>query len=115
MDRSQVAPFLDVLTDETALTIFRCVHERPRSAQTLEDICDASLKTIYRRTEALQEAGLISSVTQIDEDGGHYTAYTTAVEEVEISIKPDDPAVEVNIQRGDDVKQFVSVWRELKQ
>lgn len=110
----QVEPILEVLTDRTSLAIFSRVHERPRSAKTLEEICDASLKTIYRRIEALEEAGLVSAVSRIDEDGNHYTAYTTAVEEVEITVEPADPDIVVDIRTGDDVETFVGVWRELQ-
>lgn len=114
MHTSQGKSLLDVLTDETSLAIFSRVHERPCSAKKLEEICDASLKTIYRRIEALEEAGLVSAITCINEDGSHHTAYATAVEEVEITVKPDDSDIEINIQKGDDVEQFVGVWRELQ-
>lgn len=114
MYNPDVEPLLDVIADETAMAIFSRVHDRPRSAKRLEELCDASLKTIYRRVEALEEVGLVSAVTRIDEDGNHYTAYTTAVEEVEITVEPSEADVDVDVQTGDDVEQFVGVWKELR-
>lgn len=114
MHRQQGTPVLEILADETALAIFSRVRERPHSAKKLEEVCDASLKTVYRRVEALEEAGLVSAVTRIDEGGNHHTIYTTAIDAVEIVIEPDEPAIDVTVQESDDVEQFVGVWRELQ-
>jgi DNA-binding transcriptional ArsR family regulator len=104
-----------VLADGTARRIFSRVHERPQSAKELRNQCDTSLKTIYRRLEDLQEVDLVSDVMCADEDGNHYTAYVSTIEEVDISIVPETEQVEVTIQDGDDVDQFVSIWDELQE
>lgn len=114
MYRSQTDTVFNVLSDETARRIFTRIHECPQSAKDLQDTCSASLKTVYRRLENLQEAGLVSPVEQVDKEGTHYTVYATAVEEVEISVKPGDSSVEIEIHEDDNVDQFVSVWSELQ-
>jgi Fe2+ or Zn2+ uptake regulation protein len=112
--RQQTESVFDVLSDETAREIFTDIHECPQSAKDLQETCSASLKTVYRRLENLQEAGLVSPVEQVDEEGTHYTVYATAVEEVEISVKPGDSSVEIEIHEDDTVDRFVSVWSELQ-
>ena len=114
MNSTQAGRLFEVLGDETALTIFRRVHETPRSAKDLRETCDASLKTIYRRLELLQEVGLVSAVTQVDGEGNHYSAYATTVEQIEITVEPSEPDIEVAIHDGDDVNQFIGVWTELR-
>jgi Fe2+ or Zn2+ uptake regulation protein len=112
--RQQTETVFDVLSDKTARAIFTHIHECPQSAKDLQETCSASLKTVYRRLENLQEAGLVLPVEQVDEEGTHYTVYATAVEEVEISVKPGDSSVEVEIHEEDNVDRFVSVWSELQ-
>ena len=114
MYRPQTDTVFNVLSDETARRIFTLIHECPQSAKDLQETCSASLKTVYRRLENLQEAGLVSPVEQVDTEGTHYTVYATAVEEVEISVKPGDSSVEIEIHEDDNVDQFVSVWSELQ-
>jgi len=41
------------------------------SAKSLSEACDASLPTIYRRIERLQECGLIEERRAFKEDGSH--------------------------------------------
>lgn len=114
MYSSRTDSLFDVLGDETARQIFDRVSECPQSAKDLRDACGASLKTVYRRLEQLQDVGLVTSIEQVDESGTHYTVYATAVESVEITVEPGDASVEVEINEDDEVDQFVSVWSELQ-
>jgi predicted transcriptional regulator len=105
---------LEVISDETARRLFAHISEGPKSAKDLQDSCSASLKTVYRRLEKLQEAGLISPVDRVDVDGTHYTLYGTNVTELDISVNPDAANVEIEIHEDDSVDQFVSAWQELQ-
>jgi DNA-binding transcriptional ArsR family regulator len=111
----QTASLFDVLADRTARTILGLVHGSPRSAQELREASNASLKTVYRRLEELQEADLVTGVPRTGADGNHYTAYVSTVDELEISIDLGEEAVEVAVEERDDVDRFIDVWTQLQE
>lgn len=104
-----------MLADETARTILSCVADGPQSAKELRVACEASQKTIYRRLEDLQEAGLVSARSRVDEDGNHYTEFLPAVEEVSITVDLDDSDIDVSMRDGDEVDRLIGVWATMRE
>ncbi|WP_338742188.1 helix-turn-helix domain-containing protein [Haloplanus salilacus] len=115
MDSIQTDRLFSVLADETAREIFGLVSDSPRSAQDIHERCETSLKTVYRRLEALEDADLVSTMTRPGEQGP-YTVYVSTINEIDISIHPDSKDVDIAVQRDDDdVDQFISIWDELQE
>ncbi|MFB6092144.1 MAG: ArsR/SmtB family transcription factor [Haloquadratum sp.] len=114
MNQTQLTRLFDLLGDPTTLRILRSVREGPKSAEELEAVADASLKTVYRRLDRLQDLGLISPDARTDAEGNHYTAYVTSIEEIDLTVELDGADVEIAIHEDDSVDQFVGVWNELQ-
>jgi len=109
----RLEPLLTVLGDETTLEILTRLADRPTSAQALDETLNVSLKTLYRRLDLLEEAGIVLSQPRIDERGNHYTSYESAVDEVQVTLKPDNSEIEVVLDQGDEVDRFIGLWTEL--
>lgn len=62
-----------LLEDETVRTILTQTSQEPMSASTLEQQCDVSGPTIYRRLERLKDCDLIVEQTRPDPKHGHHT------------------------------------------
>jgi len=77
---------LDALGDEKTRRCCRVLNEKPRSAREIAEITGYSLPTVYRRLNALRQAGIIDSRTTIDPDGDHYETFTTVTERVTIDL-----------------------------
>ena len=77
---------LDALGDEKTRRCCRVLSEEPRSAREIAEITGYSLPTVYRRLNALRQAGIIDSRTTIDPDGDHYETFTTVTERVTIEL-----------------------------
>ncbi|WP_423745391.1 winged helix-turn-helix domain-containing protein (plasmid) [Haladaptatus sp. SPP-AMP-3] len=102
-----------LLDDEYARTILTKTSERPMSAQTLRDECDASLPTIYRRLNDLEACDLIEKYTRPEPDGNHRSMYEAAIEHVEIDIEDGDLEVTVT-EREDTADRFTRVWEGMR-
>jgi predicted transcriptional regulator len=61
-----------LLEDDTVRAILTETSTQPMSASTLEEHCEASGPTIYRRLNRLQEFDLIEERTRPDPEGGHH-------------------------------------------
>ncbi|MFB6069440.1 MAG: helix-turn-helix domain-containing protein [Halanaeroarchaeum sp.] len=114
VDDSQAQRMLNVIADETAMRIVNRTHEQAQSAKDLAEVCDASLKTIYRRLETLRDVGLVSAAPVRERDDRYHTEYTTDVEKIEVTVEPDHPDVTVVLDEDDRVERFVDVWSELE-
>lgn len=79
-------PTLDALGDAKAR---RCLYElqlEARSAKELAAVTGYSRTTVYRRLNALRQAGLIVSQTTIDPDGDHYESFRPDTELIRIEL-----------------------------
>jgi DNA-binding NtrC family response regulator len=79
-------PTLDALGDAKAR---RCLYELqrdPKSAKELAAVTGYSRTTVYRRLNALRQAGLIASQTTIDPDGDHYESFHPDTELIRIEL-----------------------------
>jgi DNA-binding transcriptional ArsR family regulator len=103
---------IGVLGDDHARKILVLAHERPRSASELADRVGVSPPTVYRRTSALVEYGLLAEETRIDTTGNNYRVYSTAVDAVLIEVSDDDLTVRLR-PRGL-IDRFERFWSRLE-
>ncbi|WP_121821541.1 ArsR/SmtB family transcription factor [Halostella salina] len=94
-----LADVLDALSDEYARAILAETSTEPMSAKTLSERCDASLPTVYRRIERLQEHDLVTERTRMKPDGGHHKVYTATLSSLTIDL--DDGEYEATVERTD--------------
>jgi len=80
------ADVIELLDDEYAREILVAASVEPMSARALGEACDASLPTVYRRVEALEDADLLDVRTRPDREGHHYKVYSTRVERFAVEI-----------------------------
>lgn len=102
----------EVLSSETSREILAAASVRPMSAQELEQVCDVSLPTIYRRLEMLQDYDLISEEQVVDPDDGQYKQYSTDLKEINIVIENGGYDVDIRV-RKDTVDKFGELFRDL--
>ena len=81
-----VTDVIHLLDDDCARQILIETMSEPLSANELEERCDVSPPTIYRRLKELREHELVSEQTCVDPSGHHYSVYQAALEKVEIDI-----------------------------
>jgi len=126
-DQIDPVELFHLLDDRYARMILRETTREPMSAKVLSDVCDASLSTIYRRVDALQEQDLIAERTEPDPDGHHYTVYEASVSHVGIELDDGDLNVVVSNDEnenhaededknedGDAVDQFTRTWTGIR-
>lgn len=77
---------LDLLEDSYAQEILAALREEPRSARCLHQSLEASRATVYRRLDALEEAGLVTGQLSYDPGGNHRQVFHPTVSELEISV-----------------------------
>jgi len=91
---------LELLSDDVVKRILSVTDQRATSAQGLDDYCDASLATIYRRIEDLLELGLLRERTEFQADGNHFKKFESNLECLAVSL--DDGTLQVAVDRRDD-------------
>ncbi|MFU8870147.1 helix-turn-helix domain-containing protein [Natronococcus sp.] len=104
---------LDLLADPYARRILTAANDEPMTAKALSDACDASLPTIYRRVDTLDEQGLLEEMRVVDPDGSHRRVYRTTVESVRATFEGDELRVVVDT-RDDLAGNFTDLWEELR-
>ncbi|PSP17566.1 ArsR family transcriptional regulator [Halobacteriales archaeon QH_10_67_13] len=103
---------IEVLASEESRTILSAASVRPMSAKELEQICDVSLPTVYRRINVLVEYGLLSEQQAVDPEKGQYKRFRTDLKEVRIAA--DDGGFNIDIKlRRDTVDRFGEMIRDL--
>lgn len=116
-----VAELLDTLSDDYARAILVETSVEPMSANTLSDRCDASLPTVYRRIERLQELDLIEEQTRIDPGGSHHKVYAAKLSTVSLDLDGGDLEAEIEreetelaLEAEEDVAdRFTRMWEGL--
>lgn len=102
----------DVLASNEARKILSAASVRSVSVDELEEICDASLPTIYRRINVLKEFGMLSEERVFDPEKGQYKQLTTDLEK--ISVVVENGGFNVNVEmRTDTVEKFGNLFRDL--
>ena len=108
------AAVLGLLEDEYARRILTRTSAQPMTAEQLANACDASLSTIYRRVDDLEDQGLLESEERLDPGGDHYRRFEAAVESVEVTFDDGDLLVEVE-RIGDGADRFTRAWERLRE
>lgn len=103
----------DVLGSELARHILVLASDESRSARQLAERCGASLPTVYRRVDALQEYGLLDEELRIDEQGNKFRLFETRLNRVCFEVDDDGFDVDVEFRR-DTVDQFEAFWTDLE-
>ncbi len=77
---------LDALGDKKARHCCRVLNDGEHSAREIAELTGYSLPTVYRRLNALRQAGLIESRTQIDPSGDHYETFRTVTKRITVNL-----------------------------
>lgn len=112
MDDDVGEAVFDVLGSDVARSILAHAAE-PKTAEELAEATGASLPTVYRRVNALEDHGLLHSETRIDPDGNHFQTYRTAVQRVSLAVEEGEVSVSVERER-DMVDRFEAFWSDLE-
>ena len=111
---SDPAAVLRLLEDEYARGILTRTSAQPMTAEQLATACGASLSTIYRRVDDLEDQGLLESEEQLDPGGDHYRRFEASVESIEVSFDDGDLLVEVD-RIGDGADRSTRAWERLRE
>lgn len=90
---------LDALGDPKTRRCCYALAENPKSARELADATGYSLPTVYRRLNALQQAGIIESRTRLDPNGDHHDTFVAHHTRIRIDIGDN---VQVQIEQTDE-------------
>jgi predicted transcriptional regulator len=107
---------LALLDDEYARAILRETSAEPMSANTLSERCDASVTTIYRRIDRLQDCDLIEERIRPQPDGNHYKVYASRLESLEVTFEDGEIRAEVTRREPpeeDPADRFTRMWEDL--
>jgi predicted transcriptional regulator len=107
-----LAALTAMLDDEVARTALTATSEEPMSASELADVCDASLPTVYRRVERLEELGLLTEHTRPRRDGHHDTVYLASLERVEVELTEGRLECVVERTERDPADALASLWEK---
>jgi predicted transcriptional regulator len=111
---TQSSEIYALLDDEYARAILTSTNATAKSAKELSDECDASLPTIYRRTDRLINCGLLEEQTQVEEGGHHYSVYKARIKRLTIELANDELKIEVEEQPTDKMAdRFTEMWGEI--
>ena len=102
----------EVLASDECRQILAAASVRSMSAQELEQLCDVSLPTIYRRINVLLEHDFLSEEQVVEPDGGQYKQYSTDLEEIHVSVSEGQFDVNIEIKK-DTVDKFGELFRDL--
>lgn len=92
-----VASIAALLADDCARTILEETATRARSVEELDERCEASRPTIYRRLAELVDADLLEVRTEPGEGGHHYKVYRASLDRVVVDL--DDDGFELRVAR----------------
>ena len=105
---------LAVLDDEYAREILTNTSIEPMSASTLSERCDASLPTIYRRLERLEECHLVTEETELAPDGNHFSVYSANLDQLELSLEDGSFTLELTYRDEDVADKFTRLWEGMR-
>jgi predicted transcriptional regulator len=77
---------LSLLNADYTTSILETIQQESKSARTIAEECDASRPTVYRRLNALEDAGLVDSGMVYDADGHHRTVFETTLEAISVDL-----------------------------
>lgn len=110
----ELSEITELLDDPYARDILAEASIEPVSAKMLSEHCDASLPTVYRRIEQLQEHDLLTAQQQLDPDGNHYKTYEARLEGVAIDLTDGTYSVEITRTKQGAADRFSDLVEDLK-
>ena len=113
-DDGDVRAISALLEDEYAHAILVQTSSRELSASQLSEACDASVSTVYRRIERLQEFDMLEERLQLDPDGHHYRTYAARLERIEIELDDGAFDVEVTYREETAADRFTDLFEGLR-
>jgi predicted transcriptional regulator len=108
-----LATVVSLLDDECARAILVATSTAAMSATELDDDLDASLSTVYRRLERLDDAGLVVEGTRPRADGHHDTVYSADLDEFTVSLADGELNFELRRRREDVAGRLARRWEDL--
>jgi hypothetical protein len=84
------------------------------TASQLEDCCDASHPTIYRRANELIEANLLTTQTEVDPEGHHRNLYVATFDEVAITLNSDGLRIDIERPKESVAERFTRMYEDLR-
>lgn len=102
----------EVLASKESRRILAAASVKPVSAKELEEVCNASLPTIYRRINVLVEYDLLSEEQVVDPEQEQSRRYSTDLHEVTVRIEDGTFNVSLEINK-DTVDKFGELFRDL--
>jgi len=111
---TDLSTLLAVLDDEYARDILTHTSVEPMSASTLSERCDASLPTIYRRLDRLEECHLVTEETELAQDGNHYSVYRANLDRLELSLDEGSFSLELTYREEDVADKFTRMWEGMR-
>jgi len=112
-DDPDVETVVSLLDDEYARAILTATSTEPMTATQLSERCDASLSTVYRRTERLADAGLIGERTRPRADGHHDTVYYATLDRFEVRLRDGELHVDIDREGADLADGLTTLWENL--
>lgn len=113
-EHAELRELAGLLEDEYAHAILLQTSTRAMSAAELSDACDASVSTIYRRLERLQEHDLVAEQLQLDGEGHHYRMYRARLDRIEIALEDGEFDLEVTYRPADPADRFTDLFEGLR-
>lgn len=107
------ADLFALLDDEYARAILTETSVRPMSVKNLSEVMDASLPTIYRRVERLQDCGLLEERPAFQQEGRHYGVFEARLERIDIELDDGELTVSVETEPTDPADHFTAMWEEI--
>ncbi|CQR50443.1 MULTISPECIES: ArsR/SmtB family transcription factor [Haloferax] len=95
--RASSDELLDILGDTESRALLVALRREPRTAKELGETLDLSLPTVYRRLDRLCECGLVSSTTEVRDDGTHRRRYDCDFDETVVSLSVEGFRAEVRL------------------
>ena len=88
----------DLLGDEYTREVLESLRERPRTGREITEAVTASKATVYRRLNALEDAGLVATEHKLDPDGHHCEQFRVAAGR--LALRLDDDGLSAEIDRS---------------
>jgi len=97
-----VQSLMDVLTDADCRAMLAATSGEAHTTRELSEEVDLPLSTTYRKVDQLTDVGVLAEQTRFDSGGSHPSEYRRVVEDVVVSVAPDDGATLTVTSRPDE-------------
>ena len=113
-DGSALPTVLQSLDDSKCRAILTLL-DGPKSASELEEECELSSSTVYRKLELLRESGLVREYTDVRRDGPNVTRYERDFTDISITITDNEFTMRVDRPEQDAEDKLATFWSAMKE